>query len=354
MELKEYFYQSSREIETFLDGFFWQEQKKARSFPQDCVRVVRRFNRYVRGGKMVRGGLVRLGYELGGGRNLKAIVAAGAAVELYHSFLLVHDDWIDADLTRRGKPTIHVQYEADFDHLSQPGDRTRWSAGMAFVLGDIGCFWATQVLAGADFPPVLKAEAIVRLTESLVKTGYGEILDIGYDLQSGWDWDKILQIRELKTAYYTLVMPLQVGLNLAGAKGVKMAAAEKYGQPVGTAFQLHDDYLGLFGDEGKTGKSASSDLQEGKKTLLIARALRGLRGAEKKRLFSFLGRKDLTGSDLQTARRLVEKSGAVEANRQLVQELVAKGKKAIPLLTTDLRLESLLRNLADYLVTRER
>lgn len=302
---------------------------------------------------MIRGGLVRVGYELGGGKDLRAIVAASAAVELFHSFLLVHDDWIDADATRRGKPTVHVQYEADFDRLGRAGDRNRWAAGMAFVLGDIGCFWATEMIAEADFSPRRITETISLLTRNLVKTGYGEILDVAYDLQPHWEWEKIIQIRELKTAYYTLVMPLQVGLCLAGARK-KLVAAEEYGQPVGTAFQLHDDYLGLFGDEAKTGKSACADLQEGKKTLLMARSLESLKGLPRKQLASFLGRKDLSVSQLKTARRLVKKSGAVEVNRRLAEELVEKGKKAVPKLTRDVQLRSILNDLADYLITREK
>ncbi|MCJ7827565.1 polyprenyl synthetase family protein, partial [Patescibacteria group bacterium] len=257
MEVKKFLDESGKQIDSFLDEFFTQEEKRAGSFSPDCALMVTRFRRYMRGGKMARGGLVQLGYLIGGGKNQEAIVAAAAAIEVFHSFLLVHDDWIDKDERRRGKPTIHVQYEKDFDRLGQPGEKLRWAGGMAFILGDVGCFWATKILTEADFPPERLVKTISLLTDSLVKTGYGEILDIGYDLQDGWDWEKILQIRELKTAYYTLVMPLQVGLSLAGAGEKKMKAAVDYGRSVGIGFQLHDDYLGLFGDETKTGKSAS-------------------------------------------------------------------------------------------------
>lgn len=354
MKIKTYLTSYRPKAERFLDRFFTEERKKAGSVSPLCAESLQMYREYMRGGKMIRGGLVCLGYESAGGQDKKAIIAPSVAVEIIHSFILIHDDWIDNDLTRRGKPTIHRRYKQAYQERLLKRDKDRWAGGMAFILGDVGCWLGYQLLNGASFPAELKIKAISLLSQNLIKTGYGQFLDITYDLEPGFDWDEIIRIRKLKSAYYTLVMPLAVGISLAGGSKQQLKAAQDFGFPVGIAFQLRDDYLGVFGNEKTTGKSASGDLREGKKTLLIAKALANLQGAEKRKLRQFLGKKDLSAHGLQQAQRLLKKSRAGEENQQLAQELVDQGKKAIRQLTTNPQLTEAYTSLADYLIQREK
>jgi geranylgeranyl diphosphate synthase type I len=343
-----------KKADRFLDGFFAAEEKEAAKVSSFCAKTLRIYREYMRGGKMARGALVCLGYRSVGGKDEKAILAASAAVEIAHSFIVMHDDWIDNDLSRRGKPTVHVQFEKIHKKRIKKGDARRWAGGMSFVLGDIGCWLAYQLLAGADFPAERKIEAISLLSRLVVKTGFGQFLDITYDLEPGFDWDKIIKIRKLKTAYYTLVMPLTVGICLGGGSKKKLQAAEDFGFPVGIAFQLRDDYLGLYGDPKITGKSASSDLKEGKKTLLMAKALDVLKGKKKKVLEQALGKGNLTEKEVEEVREIVKDSGAVDYCQSLAEELVEKGKKVIPRLAARSDLARIYTSLADYLVKRDK
>jgi geranylgeranyl diphosphate synthase type I len=354
MDIKDYLASYKKEADRFLDRFFEREEKKAELISSLCAETMRIYRDYMRGGKMIRGSLTCLGYQSAGGKKKKAIIAPSAAVEIIHSFLLIHDDWIDGDSVRRGKPTVHLQFEKIHRERFKKGDLKRWAGGMAFVLGDIGCWLAHKLVAESDFPASRKVKAISLLSENLVKTGYGEFLDITYDRVSDFNWEEIIKIRKLKTAYYTLVMPLTVGLSLAGGSREKLKAAEEYGFPVGIAFQLRDDYLGLFGDEKTTGKSAISDLQDGKKTLLIARALKVLRGGEKERLRRALGNRNLTKAEIRKVRLIIKNSSAVDYCQGLAQRLVEKGKRAIPKLTSDPKLSEVYLSLADYLVRRDK
>ncbi|MBN1263426.1 MAG: polyprenyl synthetase family protein [Candidatus Pacebacteria bacterium] len=354
VDVKKYLASYRERAGRFIDSFFEVEAEKAALVSPFCAELMRIYQKFAKGGKMARGALVCLGYQSIGGKDHSAILAPSIAVQLIHSFLLIHDDWIDGDLKRYGQPTVYKQIEKIYGERFKKGDRQRWSGGSAFVLGDIGCFLAHKLIADSDFPARAKVRAISFLSQNLVQTGHGEIWDITYDLVTGFSWDEIVKIRKLKTAYYTLVMPLQVGTCLAGGSQAELKAAEEYGFPVGIAFQLRDDYLGLFGDEVKTGKSASSDLREGKKTLIIAKALEILKGKEKKILKQALGNRELTGEQINQVRLIIKASGAVDDCQNLAQELIEKGKKAIPKLTSDKSLQEIYASLADYLVNREK
>lgn len=354
MEIKKYLADYRKKADRFLDSFFKKEERRAGGISPLGREVVRIYREYMRGGKMARGALVCLGYESAGGKDKKAILAPSVAVEIIHSFLLIHDDWIDNDLRRRGKATVHKQFEEIFEKRFKKGNRERWAGGMAFVLGDIGCWWGYKLLNESAFAAEKKIEAISLLCDNLTRTGYGQLLDITYDLEPGFDWEEIIKIRKLKTAYYTLVMPLVVGIGLAEGGKEKLKAAEEFGFPVGIGFQLRDDYLGLFGEEKVTGKSASSDLGEGKKTLMVAKALKVLEGEKKEKVERALGRKGLKRREVEEVRKIIKGSGAADDCQDLARELVAKGKRAIPRLTRDRKLARIYESLADYLIEREK
>lgn len=352
MEIKNYLIDCGEKIDLFLDHFFLQEKKEAEKISPIASQMMNIYREYLRGGKKARGGLVSLGYESVGGKNREAAIAAGAAVEILHSFLLIHDDWIDQDVVRRGKPTVHKQYEAFFKKQSWRGDGEHWAAGMSVILGDAGCFLAQKILAKLPCEAELKTKAFVLLSDYLMKTAYGENLDIAYDFDTSKSYEDILKVKELKTAYYTVVMPLSLGAMLGGASEDKLKAIEEFGLPVGIAFQLRDDELGLFGDEETLGKSNMSDLIEGKKTLLILKALENLEGEEKNYLQSIWGKKEAKEEEIQKAKELILKSQALNYSQETSRNLVEQGKKAISKITDNPEDQQTLESFADFVVTR--
>lgn len=354
MDIKSYFNNFRPQIEAFLDKFFADQAQRAAKISPLCAQSIKMYNEYMHGGKMIRGCLTCLGYESAGGKDLKAIVQVAAGIEIIHHFILIHDDWIDNDLLRHSKPTIHLQFEKIFQNKFKKGDKLRWSGGMAVTLGDIGDWLGHQLIAQSNFPSSNKINALSLLGDNLVNTGFGQFIDITYDLQPGFDWNKIILIRKLKTAYYTLVMPLMIGISLASKDKKRLQAVENFGFPVGIAFQLRDDYLGLFGQEKVTGKSSTNDLREGKKTLIIAKALQLLKGKEKKTLQNALGNPNLKESEIKKVKEIIFRSGAVEECDCLARQLVEKGKKSISSLTDDPELAQVYSTLADYLITRDK
>ena len=180
------------------------------------------------------GALVKLGYEMYGGKNNSSIIPVCAAIELIHSGLLIQDDWIDGDKSRRGLVSAHIKF----------------GAGEAIVIGDIAIFEAYNLIG--------ESKIITPMSKYLVNTGYGEIMDIRRGPAD------IVHI--YKTAHYSFVMPLSMGAILAGATATELKKLEDYGTNVGLAFQIRDDILNITGDPKVTGKSILSDITSKKQT----------------------------------------------------------------------------------------
>jgi geranylgeranyl diphosphate synthase type I len=179
-------------------------------------------------------------------------------------------------------------------------------------------------------------------------------MDIAFDYKKGLSWDDILKIRLYKTSHYTFVMPLTVGAILAGSGKKAIEAIKKFGEPVGVAFQLRDDMLGIFGDSNKTGKSGESDIREGKKTLILTKALELSNYQDSRYLKRWYGAKNIKAAQIENIRKIFKISGAYKYSEKLSKELVEKGKKAIPQIVQKRKYQEVLYSLADYVIFRDR
>jgi len=345
MVVEDYLRSYSDKADKFLDSFFRKKKALAKKIDIDLAKILQVFQDYTKGGKKIRGTLTVLGYESLGGRNIKAILPISCGIELFHNFLLIHDDIIDRDTTRRGKPTVHNIYSRVYGE--------HYGNSKAIVVGDVGAFLAYELLLSSDFSKQLILEAVKKLNEFLLKTTYGQILDIDYDFKKEVSWNDILKVRTYKTAYYTVVMPLTVGAMLAGASRRELSAIEKYAVPVGIAFQLADDVLGVFGISGKTGKSNLSDIRDGKKTFLYAKALGLFSPVERKFLLSWYGNKDVGIKEASKIRKIMIESGSLDHSERLAEKLVRKGKRYISQITKDKKYRELLAQLADFMISRQ-
>ena len=346
MDARAYLSNYSKQANTFLNSYFKIKKNAAKKIDSDLSDVIEVFQNYSKGGKNLRGALTILGYKAAGGKNLKAIMPVSCGIELFHNFILIHDDIIDKDKLRRGMPTVHEIYSK--------GKDAHYGNSKAIMVGDIGAFLAYELILSSSFSKEKVIAAVGKLNDLLTKTAYGQILDIDYDYKKEVTWDEILKVRTYKTSYYTIVLPLTVGATLASANKKTLKAIEDYGVPVGISFQLIDDILGIFGKSGKTGKSTEGDIKEGKKTLLFAKALELANKKDKEYLLKWYGNKDLDKEKIEKVKEVIKMSGSLDYSKDLAKKLIVKGKKNISQITKSKKEVLMLESLADFIIEREK
>jgi geranylgeranyl diphosphate synthase type I len=265
------------------------------------------------GGKRLRPCFCYWGYRAGGGRHDERIVAAASALELLHSFAIVHDDIMDAAEQRRGRRTV----------LATRG------AGFALLVGDLALVLADDAYFHSGFDPSRLHHAFGVYSRMRQEVIAGQLLDS--QAQSGpVSEEKARRIAVLKSGRYSVVEPLLIGAHLAGADDDVAAGLERFGVPLGEAFQLRDDLLGLFGDPSVTGKPADSDIREGKRHLLYAKAVAALRGGDRDLFVEKWGAGPaLSDQDVARLRALVESSGAAAQVEDLLRELGDEAGRAL-------------------------
>lgn len=352
MEAEDYLKDYIVKIQPILNSFFRTEEKKAVKISPITAEMMRLYRHFM-GGKNIRGSLTRLGYECFGGQNEKAILKASLMVEIAHAFLLIHDDLMDQDELRRGKPTIHVQYQKLHQQRYQKGESKHYGACLAIDLGDVGFVLANLILADSQFSPEIKERVWRKFHQVLLETAFGQAFDVSYEYQERLTEEDVMRVHHYKTANYTITGPLQYGALFAGAKEKEIEKIEKYGLPVGIAFQLRDDELGLFSDEKSLGKPIGSDVKEGKNTLLHLKALEWAKGKDKEFIESAYGNRNLATEDFERVREITRKTGALAYSQKMARDLVGKGKKFVPQITSEPELQNTLCNLADFMIERE-
>ncbi|MFZ0833480.1 MAG: bifunctional (2E,6E)-farnesyl/geranyl diphosphate synthase [Mycobacterium sp.] len=196
-----------------------------------------------------------------------------AALELLHACALVHDDVIDASATRRGLPTVHVQF-ADVHQASEwRGSARQFGVSAAILLGDLALVWADDIVATAELPHDARRRVQRVWADIRTEVLGGQYLDIVSEASGVDSIASAMTVNTYKTASYTVSRPLQMGVAAAADRPDVLAAFHEFGTDLGVAFQLRDDVLGVFGDPAVTGKPAGDDLRSGKRTVLLAEAI---------------------------------------------------------------------------------
>ena len=319
----------ARLAEPRLRAFVDEKLRAFETLPVDLREAARALRDYLfRGGKRLRAALVLLGHEAAGGRREAAIDAA-LGVELLHAYLLIHDDYMDEDDVRRGGPTLHRALGSD--HLA---------ASLALLCGSLCEAWAYQLLGAA-------APLAARTLEQVI---LGQMADLKAPRGRELTGREILEVQRAKTGTYTFELPLHLGATLAAGPQPLLDALSAYARPLGMAFQIADDLLGTFGSPEITGKPNASDLRQGKRTLIVARALESATPRDAERLRSQLGRRD---ADVEELRDILRRSGAEASARADADRLCEESLRALESPLLPKRTANDLRQVALFALRRD-
>jgi geranylgeranyl diphosphate synthase type I len=270
-----------------------------------------------RGGKRLRGALAMVGYEMCGGQDQQMIVRAATALEMFNAYILMIDDIQDRSSLRRGKATAHEML-ADYHRSHQlKGDAAHSGVSLTLNAAFAGAHAAQILLAGLNVDAELRMKVIAIVNQAMLITSHGQTYDLMNELKGQANAADIDHVLEWKTAYYTVLNPLCVGMVLAGAGCEDTDAIRDYGLHTGKAFQITDDIIGIFGNEAETGKSVMDDMREGKQTLLTAYAFAHLSDDGAAFLEAMLGNAQLTPKEFLRCQQLMESCGA----RQHAQDM---------------------------------
>jgi geranylgeranyl diphosphate synthase type I len=316
-----------RQVDDRLGRFFDEETERWAPVHPELAEMVETVRRFVEGGgKRLRASFCCLGWwaalPLETLADIGPAVDVAAAVEMLHAFALIHDDVMDGSDLRRGRPSIHRQLESVHAAAGWRGEGRRFGEGMAVLLGDAALSWADCLLAPHR---ALVGEV---WDELRVELTMGQYLDVVGAAQGATDGVAAGLVAALKSGRYSVMRPLQLGAALAGRLGELAEPYAGFGGPVGEAFQLRDDLLGVFGDPGVTGKPAGEDLREGKATLLLAMAAEAAPGHP---LLGRVGHADLGPDEVEALRGLLVSCGAAPAVEVAIQARVAAGRRALEL-----------------------
>lgn len=287
------------------------------------------------GGKRLRAGFFYWGYRAAGGTDSDALVTAATAMEMFQAAALVHDDVMDDSDTRRGAPAMHRRLAAEHRAHGWIGDPERFGAAAAVLAGDLCLTWTDELYATSGLPDEQLRRGRTEFDAMRNQLMGGQYLDV-LEAAVGWadaDTDERIararHVARVKSARYTVEQPLLIGADCAGADETLRARLSGYGLPLGEAFQLRDDLLGVFGDPSQTGKPAGDDLREGKRTVLIAHTLDGLEPHDRARFESLLGRTTLSGDELAWMRTRITQTGAAAAVESLIAGLVDQARDSL-------------------------
>ncbi|SNQ49785.1 Geranylgeranyl pyrophosphate synthase [Frankia canadensis] len=287
----------------------------------------------VRGGKRVRPAFCYWGWRGAGGEDCDEIVTAAASLEVLHACALVHDDVMDDSDLRRGRPSAHRRLAGLHAADGRPGDPAAFGRSAAILLGDLFLTWADDLLMASGLAPGALARAwptYARMRAELVAGQYldltGRLLDA--DGRVAADPARVGRIARYKTAGYTVIRPLQLGALLAGAPPGLLDAYAAFGRPLGEAFQLRDDILGVFGDPAVTGKPAGEDLRDGRPNALLTLALRHADPPAAAALRALVAA-PATPAALARARELIVASGALALAEERIAAHTARALAAL-------------------------
>ncbi len=323
LDIKEYLNSHKEKVNKYLNSYFSSKKtdfKQYSAFVQKQLGDLEEFT--MRGGKRIRPTLMYHAYKMfQPDGDDSSVIELSIFLELIQSFLLIHDDIIDRSFLRRHGDTIHKIYEK-YALTENFNDSKYFGMSMGILIGDLSNQFAFEIIANAQFDERKIVNLIDIVQQYLSEVLFGQSHDILLACKEDYSESCVLKVQEQKTALYTFVLPLLSGGAIAGVENGQLEILKKYGKAAGTAFQIQDDIFGLFGSEEKIGKDVISDLQEGKKTLLMTKALENANDSQRGIILSNLGKSDVSYSELEQVRKVVIDTGSLEYAYKMIREFV--------------------------------
>jgi geranylgeranyl diphosphate synthase type I len=304
-------------------------------------------------GKRLRPAFCYWGWRGAGGDESDAIVTAAASLELLQAGAIVHDDVMDNSDTRRGQPAVHRRFMTLHRSAGLRGDPADFGNGAAVLLGDLCLTWADQLLSGSGLSPQALTAARPVFDRMRTELMAGQYLDLLEQARGGGSVSRARRVIRFKSAKYTVEGPLHLGAALAGAGPDLLAAYSAYGLPLGEAFQLRDDVLGVFGDPECTGKPAGDDLREGKRTVLVALATERGTPRQQEALRRHLGDPHLDAAGIIELREVLVETGAVTTVEAMIDDALRRCRDGLLTARVTPRARQVLGELAIAATSRD-
>ncbi|GAB3685450.1 polyprenyl synthetase family protein [Angustibacter aerolatus] len=321
-------------VQKALDDHVSTQARRLEELGPDVAPMVDCISDLLRGGKRLRPAFCYWAWRGAGGEDRHEVLEAAASLELFQAAALLHDDVMDDSDTRRGAPSAHRRMAVLHRGNGWTGDGERFGEAAAILAGDLCLSWSDEMLTRSGLPD----DALARGREvfDLMRTQLmgGQYLDVLEQVvteatDGAGSLERARRVIRYKSAKYTVEHPLLLGGALAGADPALQASYSAYGLPLGEAFQLRDDVLGVFGDPEQTGKPAGDDLREGKRTVLVAATLEAASPAQAAAVRRRLGDRHLGPDDVELLRSIIVDTGALDRVEAMVLELVAEAEAAL-------------------------
>ncbi|MEV4637294.1 polyprenyl synthetase family protein [Actinoplanes sp. NPDC049548] len=340
-------------VDKALAAFLAAQRTRLLSIDEALADVADALEAFVlRGGKRLRPAFAYWGYRGAGGIDSDHVVTAVSALELVQASALIHDDLMDRSDTRRGEPSVHKRFAARHAAAAWRGPAEAFGDNAAVLLGDLALVWSDELLhsSGVGLEELARARPVFDRMRTEVTAG--QYLDVLTPVTGDTSLERAGKIARYKSAKYTIERPLLLGAALAAATPALTGSYSAFGLPLGEAFQLRDDVLGVFGDPVVTGKPAGDDLREGKRTYLIAAAYETVSEAGRAELERGLGDAGLDEARVGRLREIITDSGALARTEARIAALTDEALAALH--TADLEAEArgVLLELADAAVRR--
>ena len=324
------------EVGAALDEFIARQRRELAGIADELLPCVDAIADLVAGGKRLRAAFCYWGWRACGGADRPEIFAAAASLELLHASALVHDDVMDASTIRRGQPAAHARFAATHASAGWRGSSDTFGAGAAILIGDLLLAWTDEMLRASGFGPAAVWRGLSELDAMRTEVFAGQYLDLLAQASGKPAIDSALRVVTYKSAKYTVERPLHLGAVMASAPEAGRVAPPDlrgaltgYGIPVGIAFQLRDDILGVFGDPAKTGKPVIGDLREGKQTVMLAIAMDRANRDQAALMDRAVGDPGLSEEDAEQVRAIITSTGALAKCEAMIDSEVKQALAAL-------------------------
>jgi geranylgeranyl diphosphate synthase type I len=344
-------------VQKVIDDHLSRQERRLEEVGPDLAVLVDGIRELLSGGKRLRAAFCYWAWRGTGGPDCAEIVTAATGLELFQAAALLHDDVMDGSETRRGRPAMHRQVAEMHRSLGWSGDGGRFGEAAATLAGDLCLAWSDELLmtSGLDADALAAGRDIFDTMRTQLMGGqYLDVLEQAVaEQQGGADVGRAIQVLRYKSAKYTVEHPLLLGAAMAGAGADVLDGLSAYGLPLGEAFQLRDDLLGVFGDPEVTGKPAGDDLREGKRTVLIAQV--GLLGtaAERAVVTQHLGDAALDETGVGEVRAALVSSGAYDAVESMIEARAEQARVALSAVPLTDPARTVLAALVDTATSRQ-